>query len=230
MNTITIQNKKRRRNIFIDCGGYDGCSVVKFMLERPDYECYSFEPNPELHHYFRFLPTTLIPAAVHSSSGTQSLTLDPIDANGSSLLKEKQIDSRGRIKNSECPTIQVQSIVLSEWILSNLDPKDYICLKLDIEGSEYDVIADLLNSGAIRFIDEIYVEFHYDKANIPVERHNFILEKLNEALTPIPWDAHYYGIHKRAMTRTVLRIALCALIYCKKITRKIRPSHPAGNR
>lgn len=48
------------KGIFIDCGGYDGCSAVKFIANNPSFEAITFEPNPELWPYYNSVPTTLI--------------------------------------------------------------------------------------------------------------------------------------------------------------------------
>ena len=42
---------------------------------------------------------------------------------------------------------------ISEWIKENFSTEDYIILKLDVEGSEYEVIPDLLKTGAIEYIN-----------------------------------------------------------------------------
>ena len=54
----------------------------------------------------------------------------------------------------------VPCIRLAKWIIQNFKTTDYIVLKLDIEGAEYSVINDLLYTGGLQYIDEIFVEWH----------------------------------------------------------------------
>jgi len=54
---------------------------------------------------------------------------------------------------------QVKTIRFSDF-LNQFSDDDYIIVKLDIEGAEYNVVSDLLSSGAINKINEIYIEWH----------------------------------------------------------------------
>jgi hypothetical protein len=40
------------RKIFLDCGGWKGTYAREITEIYPDALVYSFEPNPELFHYF----------------------------------------------------------------------------------------------------------------------------------------------------------------------------------
>mmetsp|Transcript_37905 Transcript_37905/g.38593 ORF Transcript_37905/g.38593 Transcript_37905/m.38593 type:complete len:81 (+) Transcript_37905:859-1101(+) len=40
---------------------------------------------------------------------------------------------------------------------------DEVICKMDIEGSEYDVLRRIFTSGIIKLFDELYVEFHYNR-------------------------------------------------------------------
>eukprot|EP00026_Physarum_polycephalum_P009663 Phypoly_transcript_09794.p1 GENE.Phypoly_transcript_09794~~Phypoly_transcript_09794.p1 ORF type:complete len:351 (+),score=50.11 Phypoly_transcript_09794:153-1205(+) len=79
---------------------------------------------------------------------------------GSSLLKDHP-DANGT-------TIQVPMHDLTKEIVGNYKIEDYVILKIDIEGSEIDLLMDLLLRGVFPYIDELYVEFHgfADKNNI----------------------------------------------------------------
>jgi len=54
---------------------------------------------------------------------------------------------------------QVKTIRFSDF-LNQFSDDDYIIVKLDIEGAEYNVVSDLLSSGTINKINEIYIEWH----------------------------------------------------------------------
>ena len=56
--------------------------------------------------------------------------------------------------------LEVECIRFSDFIQENFKPKDFIVLKLDIEGSEFAVIDDMIATGTMDYINEIYIEFH----------------------------------------------------------------------
>ena len=48
----------------------------------------------------------------------------------------------------------------SEEFLKQFNDDDYVILKLDVEGSEYDILDQLIETKLITKINELYVEFH----------------------------------------------------------------------
>lgn len=75
--------------------------------------------------------------------GDLGCTLDP--------TKRERLDLTNPLK--------VNAIDFSEFLLS-FDKNDYIVVKLDIEGAEYEVIEHILNSGAINMVNELFIEWH----------------------------------------------------------------------
>ena len=180
------------RKIFIDCGGHDGCSIRMFdetYKDADDFERFSFEPNPKFKKHYTNLKTTLIPFAVHNYSGVCNFYIQTSEVSaGSSVEKRK--------KNlSKWYQIETKCIRLSDFIKNNFETTDYIILKLDIEGLEYDVLEDLFNTDTILLINELYIEFHYENLKIPniENRHFKLLNKLScIGLEPKEWDALHY--------------------------------------
>ena len=62
--------------------------------------------------------------------------------------------------------------------LFNFDENDYIVVKLDIEGAEYEVIESMLNSGAINRVNELYIEWH--DHFFPNKNSHFLKENLKQ--------------------------------------------------
>lgn len=52
----------------------------------------------------------------------------------------------------------VKCIDISEFLKNFND--EYIILKLDVEGAEYDILNHLISTGLIEKVNELYVEFH----------------------------------------------------------------------
>jgi len=57
-------------------------------------------------------------------------------------------------------TLKVPKINLGRFMMANFDQGDYILVKMDIEGSEFHVLRDLLERHIADWIDELHVEFH----------------------------------------------------------------------
>lgn len=189
--------EKGNKKLFIDCGGYDGCSVIKFLLQNPEYDVITFEANPELWVYYNGLPGTLIKKAVYDYDGLIEFTLDPIDADGSSLIKEKKIDFSQKLKNEDCPKLVVECVNLSDFILSKAKEYNHIELKLDVEGAEYAILEAMLKDGTIRCIKKLYAEFHWNKIELTKEYHDDLLVKIKSFVSIEEWDAQEFGVYKR---------------------------------
>jgi FkbM family methyltransferase len=74
---------------------------------------------------------------------------------GSSLMKEH----RDAIA-SQHYKVQVDSYDIARLIRENYTKDDYVIVKADVEGAEYDLIARFLANGAAELIDVLAIEFH----------------------------------------------------------------------
>ncbi len=192
-----VSSFKKKKKLFIDCGGYDGCSVIKFLMKNPDFDVISFEANPELWSYHDRLPNFLVKKAVYSHNGEMEFTVDPLDADGSSLIKEKVIDFSGKIKNSDCPKIKVSCVNLSEFVKEQFSKYEHIELKLDVEGAEYAILEAMLKDDTLKYVKRLYAEFHWSKIAFSHERHKELLEKVTGIVPVEKWDAQEFGVYKR---------------------------------
>ena len=76
--------------------------------------------------------------------------------------------SAGRGSNKHKPKeVEVPALDIAEFIHSHVTMDDFVIVKCDIEGAEYEVVPHLLNSVA-GLIDEFFAEVHYNPAN-PLE-------------------------------------------------------------
>ena len=180
------------RKIFLDCGGNNGCSVRKFQIlhdRDEEYEIYTFEPNPVFTEWYDELNVTLIEKAIwirdekiifyqieNRNSGKES---------GGSTLNKGKAMSHLDVKVHE---IMVDAIDFSTWVFDNFDPEDEIILKMDIEGSEYEVLHKMCDDETIKFIDKLYIEFHWEKIGLEKEDHDYLLSRLGD-LEIEEWDA-----------------------------------------
>jgi hypothetical protein len=89
---------------------------------------------------------------------------------GSTLCKDKHNIHSIKI---ECNCCSIDSI------FKDITVKDYVVLKIDIEGKEYDVVEYMIKSNLIDLIDELYIDWHWKKIpSISKERHDNLLSNL----------------------------------------------------
>lgn len=196
-----------KKGIFIDCGGYDGCSAVKFILNNPHFDAITFEPNPVMWPYYDQVPTTLIKKGIASKSGTREFIIDELDGDGSSFVEGKKIDYSGRISNDQFKKNIIEVVGIDD-LLKACSHYDQIILKLDVEGAEYEVLDQLLESGLIKKIDYLYVEWHWHKCGFSFESHQKIYSRVAEFCSIQDWDALDMAIHQRDAERLKTRTDL----------------------
>jgi FkbM family methyltransferase len=175
--------------LFIDCGGFDGCSALMFLLSEPAFDCVTFEPNPDLWKHYADIPTRLIRKAAYVFDGEIAFTIDPVDGDGSTLVAGKRIDFTQTVPDADCPVIKVACVDLSTFVRQASRQYGTIILKLDVEGAEYEILEKMLDDGTIDLIDTLYCEFHGDKLSITDKHHNNLVRRVAEHVEIRYWDA-----------------------------------------
>lgn len=159
------------RKIFIDIGAYDGVSA-KFIREvhpqGKEFEIYSFEcdqRNISTLKSLKHLNINLIEKAAWIYSGTVKYYYGKDD--GGSMYSTKKTGNINPEKFYGVPCIDI-----AEFIKSNFNKGDYIIMKMNCEGAEYNIIPHLLNNNLIDWIDKWYVQWHYHKIGMSKEEHD----------------------------------------------------------
>ncbi len=154
--------------MIIDCGGNIGLSVIAFKRRYPQARILTFEADPALAatlaqniKALRLADVTVEAKAVAATRG--DIMFHPNGADGGHV-----------VASDEARAIAVPAVRLSDLIEGPVD-----LLKLDIEGSEYDVIADLSQSGQIAQVKRLICEVHGNPAT--QQRFAELWERLNDA-------------------------------------------------
>lgn len=205
VNIDSLDQQGHTKKLFIDCGGHDGCSIIKFKLYNPTYDIITFEGNPELWPYYENLPAHLIKKLVSDHNGEVEFIIDPVDADGSSIIKEKNIDFYKKVKNEDCPIIVTPCQDLSEFIAQQAENYQEIILKLDVEGAEYAILNKMLQDGTVKHVKKLYAEFHWNKINLPKEEHDALIEQLQPFFDIEGWDAAEFQVHTKNVNNQKIR-------------------------
>ena len=79
---------------------------------------------------------------------------------------------------------------MSKWITDNFTKDDYIILKMDIEGAEYEVLNKMIDDNSIKYINKLYVDFHGLRVFKTREDTKKIRTSIRELGIPVHnWDA-----------------------------------------
>ena len=167
-------------SIFFDVGGFDGEFTDKILLEF-DCNSYIFEPHP--FYYQKLIDKYKSKKNVRIfnyglGGSTESLYLTDSGA-GSEVTKEKT-DIKISIKDI--------TEVIKDFDIEKID-----LLKLNIEGSEYDLLEKLIKSGLISTIDKLQIQFH-ENINDADLRRDRIRRDLNTTHKEV-WS--YYMVWER---------------------------------
>jgi FkbM family methyltransferase len=175
-------------SLVIDCGGYIGDYTAEILLR---YGCkvILFEPCPTFYEQCRERfkddkRVTVLSQGLGRENGFKKLY---VNKDATSVFKDWA-------KSDE--VFDVEIIKLSEFIKD----KKIDCLKLNCEGSEYEIIDELYKSGKIRDINEILVQFHKIKGfNKKFQRQ--YLSETHELVFHYKWDLwKRKGLYDRANT------------------------------
>ena len=166
--TLRLDYPLDSNSIVVDAGGFEG-KWAHSICEKYDSTVYVLEP---IKGFFEEIKTKLssFPKTVLLNYALTNKTCDAVmsvDGWGSSLFDPEA----NLLESIKCLDV---AEFLELYNISNID-----LLKLNIEGSEYDVLEKVIEDGIVDIIDNIQVQFHSFVDNC-VERRNNIREHLKK--------------------------------------------------
>ena len=110
------------------------------------------------------------------------------------------------IKKTRLNPVLVECIDLSQWIKKTFNPDDFIVLKTDIEGAEYEIFNKLMEDDTLSYINKLYGELHSRKCGKNIEDDiKLVTEIEKHGLKICFWDAsNYVKINSNYYTRKSL--------------------------
>lgn len=177
-----VEFKFKEGSVAIDCGANVGL-VTEAIKDSGFSKIYAFEPNPYAYQILqnKFANETnieCIPKAVSHSSKAGPAKLYFHEKANSNQVKYSTGCSTASDKNNvdQNNFMVVEMVGISDFIKKLNKPVGL--LKIDVEGTEADIINDLFESGLASQIDHIFVETHEEKVPSSREDMKLIREKI----------------------------------------------------
>ena len=151
----------------INCGANTGQSfeLMKKYYPTSSFKHYLFEPNPEcikiLRKNYSDNPNVeIIDSALGVTNGKTLLYGSYNQATKTATGASTLILHNFNTQMNEQDALVVKLTSLSEFVLALSNQFNIFILKLDVEGSEYEILMDLITTKSINLIRLLYVEFH----------------------------------------------------------------------
>lgn len=138
----------------IDCGANIGMSILYFKFIYPDCSILAFEPNPRAYYLLKknIEHNNLKNVELHNLALLDKINkIDFYVGNESDILLASTIKERGGEK-----VIKIQTQKLSSYMNDVVD-----LVKIDIEGSEIQVLKDLVETNKINNSKNYIIEYHH---------------------------------------------------------------------
>lgn len=155
-NARLVDAPVRTGDIVIDVGGFKGDWTAKMLVR---YGCRSevYEPVPEFTDHCRqlFAHNSLVKVHAAGVGGSTRLTTFHMAQDGTSEFINPDNQSQ---------TLTTQILDIAQ-IINELGADQIACLKLNIEGGEYEVLERLIETGQIARIRSLLIQFHRQPAD-----------------------------------------------------------------
>lgn len=191
-NEYFFKTKNKKANV-IDLGSNIGLSVIYLKYVYPSCSVLAYEADPVTFKIlqknlksFRIRNVKIINSAVTNKTGLVAF-YTALDGDGSPLMSTNAL----RIENKK--KIKVKTVKLSSVIHKKID-----FLKMDVEGSEMDILNDLNKTNKIKFIDQMSIEYHH---HIDTNQDNF-----SQFLKVIEANNFGYQLHASQNTPFTLKV------------------------
>ena len=148
-------NSSKKNPTVYDCGSNIGFSVLYFKWLYPEAVIYAFEPQPSAFSLLQMnvANNNLQSVFLHNwALSDREGAVDFFQPTGKVSLMASTLQER---MNSN--KISVKCRPLSQWVTySGID-----LLKMDVEGAEKEIIAELDRSGKLNCFERIIIEYHH---------------------------------------------------------------------
>ncbi|XP_071737982.1 uncharacterized protein [Rutidosis leptorrhynchoides] len=162
----------KTRYVYIDVGARSyGSSIGSWFkkhypTQNKSFKIFAIVADKRFHQeYESKKKITLLPYAawVRNESLFFEINREPNNKN------EEKGQGMGRVQSAQTSTNfirdpnKIQGFDFAIWVRNTFVEKDFVVMKMDVEGSEFDLIERMVETGAICLIDEMFLECHYNR-------------------------------------------------------------------
>lgn len=166
---------QHRRFVYVDVGARSYSSSIgswfikKYPKQNQDFFVYAVEADESFaRDYVKRKNVQLLPYAawVRNESLVFGANAENRAAEGEMGMgriqaRQNQNGALGVSSGQEFKT--VQGFDFADWLKKTVSLDDFVVLKMDIEGTEFDLLPRMFETGAICLVDELFLECHYNR-------------------------------------------------------------------
>jgi FkbM family methyltransferase len=167
-------SKLNSESIIYSFGVGEDVSFDEQLINNFDCKVFAFDPTPKSIEFIKSRKLknfTFLPYGLHKQDGFISFFL-PLNKNHVSGSTVNRWQGSSTLNKLDVP------VKCFSTIIDELKHKQVNILKMDIEGSEYEVLDSILNSSV--YIDQILIEFHHRFSHIKAHKTKEALKKLEQ--------------------------------------------------
>ncbi|KAH1060760.1 hypothetical protein GYH30_004290 [Glycine max] len=131
------------------------CSFSSLPLAVPRFTPSGFDSVVE-EQEFGDLHGMLFMFSVHRDPG------EHVEVKGRGMGRIQPLQSSG-MGEFDGEVEKIQGFDFANWLKKTVSKNDFVVMKMDVEGTEFDLIPRLIKTGAICLIDDIFLECHYNR-------------------------------------------------------------------
>jgi len=183
---------------YIDVGAYNGDLLKKVInCFPPFYKYICFEPVPQLcekiSNKFKYNDKVFVINKAVSTVNQEKIKFyicyckeeGGYEGKGTEIGTGSTLFEKKETANIDKNIfLYISTINFSQYIIDSFEKDDYIILKMDVEGKEYDILEHMIETGAIKYVNKLYCEWHVSKfkkyKKINRNRHNKLIKRLQK--------------------------------------------------
>ncbi|MQM15036.1 hypothetical protein Taro_047973 [Colocasia esculenta] len=170
----TVDINFKSRYVYVDVGARSYGSSIgswfrkQYPKQNKTFDVYAIEADRTFHaEYARKKGVLLLPYAAWVRNETLSFEIneDPdkkVQVKGRGMGRIQPAGSAGGLSEAK-DVDKIQGFDFADWLKSTVSATDFVVIKMDVEGTEFDLIPRLFETGAICLIDELFLECHYNR-------------------------------------------------------------------
>ncbi|KAJ7959904.1 Methyltransferase [Quillaja saponaria] len=172
--TSVVDISYKNRYVYVDVGARSyGSSIAswfkkQYPKQNKTFDVYAIEADRAFHEeYKRKKRVKLLPYAAWVRNETLffEITRDPgkkVMPKGGGMGRIHPVKTSSSYMGHS-DTNKIEGFDLADWLKSTVTYRDFVVMKMDVEGTEFHLIPRLIQTGAICLIDEFFFECHYNR-------------------------------------------------------------------